>query len=40
MGVGRNPIGRAQLTDLEFITPEANAFKHPRDAREDKLPDS
>ena len=40
MGVGRNPIGQAQLTDLEFITPEANAFNRPRDAREDKLPGS
>ena len=40
MGVGRSPIGRASLTDLEFITPDAKAFIHPSDAREDKLPDS
>ena len=40
MGVGRRPIGRARLTDLEFITPEAKAFIHPSDAREDKLPGS
>lgn len=40
MGVGRVPIGRARLTDLEFITPEAKAFIHPSDAREDKLPGS
>ena len=40
MGVGRNPIGRAILTDLEFITPDARAFIHPSDAREDKLPGS
>lgn len=40
MGVGKSPIGRARLTDLEFITPEAKAFIHPPDAREDKLPGS
>ena len=36
----RDPIGRASLTDLEFITPDARAFIHPSDAREDKLPGS
>lgn len=40
LGVAGKPKGRVELTDLEFITPQDDAFVKPQDCREDELPES
>lgn len=37
-GVHGDPIGEVTLTDVDFVTPSADAFDRPADAEEDPLP--
>lgn len=37
-GIHGKPMGKARITNIRFVTPAANAFAKPDNAREDKLP--
>lgn len=37
-GIHGDPIGEVKLSDVRFVTPAADAFDKPEDAREDALP--